>query len=125
LDLEVAVRFPQPAASPGPADPVRIELPTRLRHTLRRIVLTLGLLTSKLALEPLASTGLGLKLRRQLVTARVAMLLVLGLVGRDRLGDDLPRDPVIVNIRVTARARGQLRAIDRDHTGADQPGPGA
>ena len=125
LGLELAVRFPQPAASPGSADRFRVEIPNRLRDTLRRIVLTLGLLTSKLALEPLAPTGLGLKLRRQLVTARVAMLLVLGLVGRDRLRDDLPRDPVIVNIRVTTRARGQLRAIHRDHTRAHQPGPGA
>lgn len=48
------------------------------------------------------------------------MLLVLSLVGRDRLGDDLPRDPVIVNIGVAGRARRQLRAIDRDHPGRDQ-----
>jgi hypothetical protein len=57
LGLEVAVRFPQPAASPGSADPFRVELPNRLRDTLRRIVLTLGLLTSELALEPLAPTA--------------------------------------------------------------------
>ena len=53
------------------------------------------------------------------------MLLVLSIVGRDRLGDDLPRDAVIVNVRVTAGARCQLRAIDRDHTGVHQPRSGA
>ena len=43
------------------------------------------------------------------------MLLILDLVGRDRLRDDLPGDPVIVDIRVAASARRHLRAIDRDH----------
>ena len=53
------------------------------------------------------------------------MLLVLGLIGRDRRGDDLPRDPVIVNVRVTARARGQLRAVNRNQPGLHQTRPGA
>ncbi len=78
------MRLPQPATSPGLTDPLRIELPNRLLDTLRRIVLTLGPLTSKLARKPLPPAGLGLKLCRQLITARVAVLLVLGLVGRDR-----------------------------------------
>ena len=92
---------------------------------LRRIVLTVCLLAGELALKPRAPTRRGLKLRRELVTARVTVLLVLGLVGRDRLLDDLPRDPVIVNVRVTARVRGQLRAIDRDDPEVTRPGPGA
>jgi hypothetical protein len=121
------VRFPQPAASPSSADPVRIKLPNHLvGPRVRRIVLTgLCLFTRKLALKPLAPTGLSLKLRRQLVTARVTVLLVLSIIGHDRLGDDLPRDPVIVHVRVAARTRGQLRPVDRDHSGTHQPRSGA
>jgi len=64
--FEVAVRFPQPAASACSADPLRVELLDRLRDTtLRRIVLTpLGLLASELTLKPLAPAGLGLELWR-------------------------------------------------------------
>jgi hypothetical protein len=49
------------------------------------------------------------------------MLLVLGLIGPDRFGDDLPRDPVILDVRVPAGVRVDLRAIDSDHPRAHQP----
>ncbi len=118
LGLELAVRFAQPAASPSSADPLGIKLPNHLVGPRgRRIVFTgLCLFTRKLALKPRAPTGLSLKLRRQLVTARFTVLLVLSIIGRDRLGDDLSCDPIIVNVRVAARTRGQLRAVDGDGT---------
>lgn len=49
------------------------------------------------------------------------MLLILGLIGRDRLLDDLPRDPFIVNIHKPARVTGQLRAINRHHPRFHEP----
>src|SRR5207248_11414685 len=56
----------------------------------------------EVARQPLPPTLLGLKLRRQLIPTRLPVALILGLIGSDRLRDDLPRDPVIVNVRVPA-----------------------
>jgi hypothetical protein len=58
----------------------------------------------------------------KLVAARLAVELVLGLVGCLRLGEDLASDPLVVCVRPAARARGDLGAIDRDHAGLDEPG---
>src|SRR5438094_1542809 len=121
--------FPQPplpALHPG-EDPLGIEPLQRITGLLLDRPVLAALITSgrslELALKPLTTTSLRRQLRRQLVTPRVLMLLVLGLVGRDRLSDDLPRNPVIVDVRVTARARRHLRAIDRDHPRLHQPRP--
>jgi hypothetical protein len=46
--------------------------------------------------QPLAPAGAGPQLFRQLVAARLPVELVLGLVARLRLGDDLAGDPLIV-----------------------------
>ena len=129
LLVELAARFAQPSlpALRPRDDPLDVEPVRRLARRLllrpallARRLIVLVRLALQLAHEPLTPARLGLKLGRQLITARVAVLLVLGLIGRDRLGDDLPRDPVIVNVGVTGRARRQLRAIDRDHPGRDQ-----
>ena len=78
------------------------------------LLLPLGLsLLLKRSRQPLEPGLLGLKLGRQLIPARLPVALILGLVGRDRLREDLPRDLVIVNIRIAARVRVDLRAIDR------------
>jgi len=61
------------------------------------------------------------KLGWELVAARLAEALVLGLVGRLRLSEDLARDPLVVEVRLATGIRGELRAVDRDHPGADQP----
>ncbi len=96
-----------PALCPG-EDPLNVKPVHRLARGLLLCAALLGRLVTfarELAREPLTPASLGLKLQRQLVTARVAVLLVLSLVGRDRLGDDLPRDPVIVHVGITGRAR--------------------
>ena len=75
----------------------------------------------QMASQPLPPTLLGLQLGRKLIPARIAMTLILRLIGGDRLRDDLPGDPVIVNVGVTARVGVQLRTVDRDHPGPHQP----
>ena len=125
----LATRFAQPAhPALGPRDdPLDVKSVRRrfgralLRPgLLRRHLVVLVTLALELAHEPLPPARLGLKLGRQLISARVAVLLVLGLIGRDCLSDDLPCDPVIVNVRVTGRVRRQLRAINCDHPRRDQ-----
>jgi hypothetical protein len=114
--------FPQPslpALYPG-EDPLGVKPIQRITSFILDRLLLTDLITSRLLLQKLArqprtTTSLRGELRRQLITARVPQLLVLGLVSRDRLSEDLPRDPVIVNVGVTARARRQLCAINRDH----------
>jgi hypothetical protein len=97
---------------------LRIDLIVKLRALVRqRIVnLRLGLLTGKLALKPLAPTSFGLKLRRQLVAARHAVPLVLGLVGRDRLGDDLPRESTFESLLALAVSLVPSTAITPEFT---------
>jgi hypothetical protein len=66
-----------------------------------------------------------LQLLGQLIATRVAEELVLGLVRRLRLGNDLAGDPLVVEVRLAACVRGELRTVDRHHPGADQPRPRA
>jgi hypothetical protein len=109
--LELAVRLPQPTTPAVRTNPPDIERFGQLgRGDLAGLVL--GLATR----EPLPPARLGLKPRREFVTARVTVLLILDLVGRDRLSDDLPSDPVKVNIPVAAGTRGHLRPVDRNHS---------
>jgi hypothetical protein len=104
LAIQLTLRLPQP---PLPAlhprdDPLSIKLASRLglgRLLGGRVVLALSLpLGGELAREPLPPTNLGTQLRRELITTLLAVLLVLGLVRRDRLSDDLLSDLVIVNV---------------------------
>jgi hypothetical protein len=62
------------------------------------------------------------QLGRQLITARVAVELVLGRVDRLGLLDDLARDPLVVQRRVAAGVSRDLRAVDRDEPDPRQPG---
>ena len=112
--LELAARFtrpPLPALRPRD-DPRRVKPVQRivnyrlLRRALpgRRLILA-GAFAFQLAHNPRASADLGRELRRELIPTPLAMLLVLGPIGLDRLADDPPRDPVIVNVCVTRRAR--------------------
>ena len=90
--IELALGLKQPTVTalyPGD-DLLGVELVIRL-------MLAVGVLLSiafgrQLARQPRPPALLSRQLRRQLVPARIAMLFVLGLIGRDRLGDDLPRD---------------------------------
>jgi hypothetical protein len=53
------------------------------------------------------------------ITARIAIALVLKLVDLGRLLEDL----LVIEIRVTTRARVKLRAIHRDHPNRHHPPP--
>ena len=65
--------------------------------------------------QPAAPAGTRRELRRQLITARLAVELVLGLVGRDRPPDELARQLLVIEVLVARRAGLHLRAVDRDH----------
>ena len=57
----------------------------------------------------------------QLVTARIAMHLVLAPVRLVHLVQQFARDPLIAAVRVHRGIRRDLRAIDRDHPDVHQP----
>jgi hypothetical protein len=58
----------------------------------------------------------------QLIPARVTIELILSLVSRFRLRQDLPRDPPKVTVRTATRIPRQPGPVDRDHPGPDRPG---
>ena len=62
-----------------------------------------------------------MQLLGQLIPARLAVLLILGLIGRDRDLDQLLGDLPEVNARLARRVTAQLRAIKRDHPTLHQP----
>src|SRR5215208_5068011 len=64
--------------------------------------------------QPLLPALAGRDLRRKLIAARLAVELILGAVGRDRLLDDLPCDSLVIKRRVAAGVGADLGAIDRD-----------
>jgi hypothetical protein len=57
----------------------------------------------------------------QLIAARIATELILGLIGRPGLRQDPTRDLVELNVRLRARVARQPRAVDRHHPRPDQP----
>ena len=64
----------------------------------------------------------------ELVAAGRAVLAVLGLVGRGRLGQDLPDlglELVEGAVGLVGGVGGHLGAVQRDHTQPDQPRGGA
>jgi hypothetical protein len=110
--LELALALAHPPLPPLGArhDPLRVELE---RHLLGRLRLGPGLLAQRgelvLApeLPPRLAKELAPALRRaqllgQLITARLAIELILGLVGRPGLGEDLARDPVELVVELGA-----------------------
>src|SRR5215208_8024429 len=70
--------------------------------------------------QPLLPALAGRDLRRKLIAARLAVELILGPVGRDRLLDDLPCDPLAIKRRVAAGVGVDLGAVDRDDCTTDQ-----
>jgi hypothetical protein len=90
-------------------DPLGIHQPVqriRNRRLLRLVSLAgrlipTSLFTLQFTNDPRTPPDLG----RELVAARRAVLLILGLISLDRLTDDPPGDPVIVNVGVTRCAR--------------------
>ena len=136
--LELALGLTQPSlpALTTRDDPLRIELILRLPRRLRlrpRLRLGRRLRPGRLRLAVLRQLGARLAtlllprfaeelapaLRRaqplgQLITARLAQLLILGLVGRGVLGQHLPRDLSEVAAGLLAGVPGHPRAVDRD-----------
>jgi hypothetical protein len=81
-----------------------------------------------LAPKPRLAKELASALRRaqllgQLITARLPVELILGLVGRPGLGQNLPGDPITLMVDLRARVAGDSRAVDRHHAKPHQPRP--
>jgi hypothetical protein len=116
----VTPRFARPAlASLDPInDPVGIN-----RSGIATAVDVRFAIISQFATQPLAATLACAQLLGQLVAALVAVELILGLISRDRIGDDLPGDLVIVDVAVAVCVARHLGAVHRDHARPDQPRP--
>jgi hypothetical protein len=94
----------------------------RLIGGLRQLLPLLALLELALGLrKPAPATLAGAEPLGQLVAARLAVELVLDLVDAPCLGDDLARDPLVVEVRLAARVRGDLGPVDRHYAGPHQP----
>ena len=64
--------------------------------------------------QPGAPATVGREVGRQLIAARLPEALVLSLVDRLRLLEDLAGDLLVVAVGITARVRRDLGAVDRD-----------
>src|SRR5438270_2224092 len=130
LLLELALRVTQPPlATLNPSqDPLGVELELRLGRRLN-----LGLLGQLLVLvlacqrapglpEELAPALRGAQLLGQLITPRLTEQLILGLVGRLDLLDDLLSDLPELLVARAAGVTRQPSAIDRHHPRLHQPG---
>src|ERR1019366_1475713 len=71
--------------------------------------------------EELAAPLGRLQLLGELITTRVPVQLVLGLIGRLVLSQDLPGDLPEITVRIRARRPRHPRAIDRYHLRLRQP----
>jgi hypothetical protein len=71
--------------------------------------------------EELSAAFPGAELLGKLIPTRLSVLLVLRLIDRSRLLDDLARDRGEVERRLAARVPGHPRPIERDHARPDQP----
>ena len=126
LELAAGVAQPTLPALDARDDPLRVELELRLG---RRLALRLRLVADQLlALELLLGVAeeLAPALRRaqllgQLITPRLAIQLVLGLVGRLVLGEDLLRDLLELQVGIRVRVPRQPSAVDRDQPRLHQP----
>ena len=125
LELALALAQPRvPSLPPPPDDVLGLELNRHLRFGLGRPRLLVRALTLSLGLaEELPPTLRGAQLLRQLIAALLAVELVLGLVGRPGLGQDLPGDLIEGVIDLRAGVPGDPGAIDRHHAGLDQARP--
>ena len=75
--------------------------------------------------QPPTTALAGREVLGQLIAALIAVELILGCVDFGGLFEDLPRDPIEVSVRVTARVRMNLRAVDGDRADLDHPRPRA
>jgi hypothetical protein len=121
VGLVVAVRRPLDGglllqAPPGFHESRRPRLGDRPRF--RR---ALGIQAALGLAQPAAATLLGLKLRRQLIPARLVELLVLLAIDAVGLLEDLLGDLLVVARRVATRVGIDLRAVDRDHPDLREP----
>ncbi len=125
--LELPTGLPQPPLPTLRArnDPLLIKLKLRLDTLLR---LPLGELLGGRGAQLLPGPGKELapplgrpQLLGQLITPRIAIQLILGLIGRPVLGHDLPGEPTEVTGRVRVRVARHPRAVNRDHLRPHQP----
>jgi hypothetical protein len=73
--------------------------------------------------QPLAPIARRAQPLGQLVTAGLAVELVLGGVDPALLLEDLPCDLLVAAVRVMGRSGGDLRAVDRDDPDPHEPRP--
>ena len=71
--------------------------------------------------QPATPALAGREVLGQLIAALLAIELILGGVDFGGLFEDLPRDLIEVSVRVAARVRMNLRAVDRDRADLDHP----
>ena len=120
-----------PASNPGVPvarhDPLGVELELRPPQAVPARVQLQLLIVGCLGRAPLArlTEELGPSFPRaqllgQLIPALLAIQLVLGLIGRLSLGQNLPRDLLKIARRLAARVPRHPRPIDRDHPRPDQ-----
>jgi hypothetical protein len=121
--LSGSVTFTFPSGISGG---VKLELLVRCWRRFGLLLLVLRFLAVAVLLglpEELAPTLRRAQLLGQLITTRLPVQLVLGLVGRLRLGENLPRDLLKLTVRRTTRVPRQTSAVDRDQPRLHQPSP--
>jgi len=107
LKLAAALTGPALASLPSSDDPIHVKLKPvvgltgRLRDQLRLILGQLAGLLFTDATKELSASLAGAQLLRQLITTSLAIELILGLIGRDRLRDDVPRDLGEITVGLT------------------------
>ena len=131
LKLAAGVAQPPLPTLDAGDDPLRIKLELTIRLCLRARprLLRVRFLALALALalvlglpEELAPTLRRAQLLGQLITPRLTKALILGLVGRLVLGEDLPRDLLELSVGLTTRVPRKTSAVDRDQPRRHQPG---
>src|SRR5205085_2608644 len=129
LELTISLSQPPLATLSTGDDLLGVELELWLDRCLSLRLLAQSLLLLALAgelppglAEELAPALWGAQLLGQFITTRLAELLILGLVDRLDLLDDLLGDLRELVVALLARVTRKPSAIDRDHPGLHQPG---
>jgi hypothetical protein len=118
-----AAQPPLPTLNAGD-DPlcIKLELTARCRLRVWLGLLAVGLLPQLLLLRRPKELRASLR-RAQLLRQLIAIQLILSLVSRPRLGEDLPHDLLKLTIGATTSVPRQTSAVDRDQLRLDQPRP--
>jgi hypothetical protein len=124
--LELALALPQPPLAPLCArhDPLHLALERHLLGRLGLRFLGVGVIAAKPLPGPAEEVATSLRraqLLGQLIAALFAIELILSLVGRPRLGHDLPGDLIEGEVDLRARVARDARAVDRDDAPPHQP----